>query len=118
MTRPGRRDDDVPRLPRGKGLRLSTSQIIRIVMVAVALIALITLQKPCASSVGKFVTSFGNPDAAIRILDAGPDAGGEILRGDMTPAELAAAIERARERAGLTADAGLAADAAASADAR
>lgn len=78
-------------------MKFSFGQIVRIVMVATALIALIVLQKPCARSVSKFVTSFGEPDAAlIRLVDGGVDAGGVLLRGDMTPAEIEAAINRER----------------------
>ncbi len=92
------RDPDVPKLPRGKGMSFSLGQIVRIVAVATALIALIVLQRPCATSVSKFVTSFGEPDAAVR-PDARPiDAGGVMLRGDMTPAELEEAINRERQR--------------------
>ena len=91
-----RRDPDVPKLPRGRGMTFSFGQIVRIVAVATALIALVVLQKPCAKNVSKFVTSFGEPDAAVRIPDASIDAGGTILRGDMTPAELEAAINRER----------------------
>lgn len=91
-------------------MKFSMGQIVRIVGVATALIALIVLQKPCAKSMSKFVTSFGDEDAAVRRIDAGVDAGGVMLRGDMTPAELEAAIDRER---GTIVDAGAgAADAA------
>jgi hypothetical protein len=88
-------------LPRGKGLTLSMGQIVRIVMVAVALVALIALQRPCADNVSKFVTSFGEPDAAVAPLDGATAElpQGEMLRGNMTEAELAAAIARARQNA-------------------
>jgi hypothetical protein len=77
-------------------MKFSFGQIVRIVGVATALIALIVLQKPCAKSVSKFVTSFGNEDAAVIRLDASVDAGGVMLRGDMTPAELEEAINKER----------------------
>lgn len=93
------RDPGVPKLPRGKGLSLSLGQIVRIVAVATALLALIVLQKPCAKSVSKLVTSFGETDAGLRYVDAGVDAGGTMLRGDMTPAELQEAIEKEKNRA-------------------
>lgn len=108
-------DDDVPRLPRGRGMALSFGQIVRIVMVATALIALIVLQKPCARSVSKLVTSFDNSDAGVRLID-GPGAApppvrleGELLHGNMTPEEMQAAIERERARASLP-DAGVGVD--------
>lgn len=83
-------------------MTFSFGQIVRIVAVATALIALIVLQRPCARNVSKFVTSFGEPDAAVRLIDAGPtgtiDAGGVLLRGDMTPKELEEAINREKSR--------------------
>jgi hypothetical protein len=81
-------------------MKFSFGQIVRIVAVATALIALIALQRPCARNVSKFVTSFGEPDAAVRVRDAGAniDAGGVLLRGDMTPAELEEAINREKSR--------------------
>ncbi len=101
-------DDDVPRLPRGRGLRFSTNEIVRIMVVATALVALIVLQKPCANSMSKFVTSFGEVDAGL--IDAAPVAPaipeGVRLRTDMTPAELQAAIEAARAADTVRVDAG------------
>ena len=103
-------DDDVPRLPRGRGFRFSTNEIVRILVVATALVALLVLQKPCARSVSKFVNSFAEVDAGV----ASPDAmlapiEGVRLRTDMTPAELQAAIESARRPdAGAALDAGVA----------
>ena len=88
------RDPDVPKLPRGRGMKFSLGQIVRILLVATALVALIVLQKPCSKSVSKFVTSFGDEDAAVRRIDAAVDAGGVLLRGDMTPEEREAAIRR------------------------
>jgi hypothetical protein len=103
------RDPDVPKLPRGRGMKFSLGQIVRILMVATLLVALIVLQKPCARSVSKLVTSFDDVDAAVRHIDANVDAGGVILRGDMTPAELEAAINKERGiDAGVAVDAGAA----------
>ena len=108
-------DDDVPRLPRGRGITLSTAQLVRIVMVAVALVALIALQKPCANSVSRFVTNFAPTDAGV--ARAQPDAGpapddpapdGVMLHGSMTPAELDAAIARARASGAAPVDGGAA----------
>lgn len=86
-------------------MKLSFPMIIRIVVVAVALISLIVLAKPCSKAVSNFVVGFGNPDAAMRIPDAGsalPE--GVILRGDMTPEQIKAAVEaeQARVRAATT----------------
>lgn len=54
-------DTQVPRLPRGRGIRLSFPEILRILMVAVLLIAVITLREPCADSVGVFIEAFEPP---------------------------------------------------------
>ena len=102
--------DDVPRIPRGRGLRLTTAQVVQVVMVATALVAVILLQKPCARSVSRFVNSFDPADAGVARTDAVVPEG-VILRGDMTPAELAAQIAKARAAAGLDRDGGVALDA-------
>lgn len=103
-------DDDVPRLPRGRGLSFSFAEILRILVVATALIALLVLQKPCAKSVSQFVTGFGPKDAGVSppAVDAAVMPSGVILRADMTPEQQAAAIAAAR---GQGLDAGVATDA-------
>jgi hypothetical protein len=90
-------------------MALSFGAIVRIVMVAVALIALIVLQKPCAKSVSKFVTSFSE-DAGVRLPDAGAPAGpspdaGISLRG-LTPEQQQQAIQRELDRARAASDSG------------
>lgn len=102
-------EEPVPRLPRGRGMKLSFPMIVRIVVVAVSLIALIVLAKPCSRAVSNFVVGFGNPDAAVRIPDAAPaPIEGTMLRSDMTPEEIKAAVERERARAsGAASDAGV-----------
>lgn len=57
--------DEVPKLPRGKGLRLRPADLFRIGMVAVLLLCVLALGQPCADSVAGFVDSFAPPpDAA------------------------------------------------------
>lgn len=92
---------------------MSLTEIVRIVMVATGLIALLVLQKPCAHSVSKFVTDFGAPDAGAIGRDGGsPDAlQGVRLRADMTPEQMAAAIALAKAVAGVATDGGAALDA-------
>lgn len=94
-------DDDAPRLPRGGTFKLSAPELVRIAMVATALVALLVLQRPCADSLSKFVLSFDGTDAGVGdagAIDAGATAApvGVHLRTDMTPAELEAAIAAAR----------------------
>jgi hypothetical protein len=50
----------VPRLPRGRGLRLSGPQLVRIVATVFLLVFLIVVQRPCANAVSTFVTGFGS----------------------------------------------------------
>ncbi|MBK9032902.1 MAG: hypothetical protein IPL61_16790 [Myxococcales bacterium] len=101
MARRPHPDEDVPRLPRGRGLSFSMSEVVRILVVATGLAALLILQKPCADSVSKFVTSFSPVDAGAGAADAGAAAipTGVRLRTDMTPAEIEAAIRAARGEA-------------------
>jgi hypothetical protein len=58
-------DDPVPRLSRGRGLRMRTPDLVRIGMFATLLVCLIALGRPCADGMAGFVESFSPPpDAA------------------------------------------------------
>ncbi len=108
-------DEPVPRLPRGRGIRLSRPELFRVAGLAILLVFLLVTQRPCADAVSRFVTSFDDGSAASRPLprpgtvdlpaggggsDLGSDLGRyERLRPGMTDAEIKAAIERARARA-------------------
>jgi hypothetical protein len=104
-------DEPVPRLPRGRGMRLSRPELFRIAGLAILLVFLVVAQRPCADAVSRFVTSFGDQGSAAAPLPrpgtvdlpasgAGSDVGRyEQLRPGMTEAELKAAIDRARARA-------------------
>jgi hypothetical protein len=111
-------DDDVPRLPRGRGLRLSGPQLFRIAGTVILLVFLVVIQRPCADAVSKFVTGFGSSgdrgSAAATMPRPGKvdvpasSAGGsdapeleryEHLRPGMTDQEVKAVIERARRKA-------------------
>ncbi len=94
-------DDDAPRLPRGGTFKLSVPELVRIAMVATALVALLVLQRPCADSLSKFVLSFDGTDAGVGDGAAGDPGAAAVpvgvhLRTDMSPAELEAAIAAAR----------------------
>ena len=112
----GHDDDDgepVPRLPRGRGLRLSVPELLRIAVLAILLVFLIVTGRPCANAVSRFVTSFGDQGSAAKAMprpdnvDVPGSAAGsgsglegyERLRPGMTDDEVKAAIERARARA-------------------
>lgn len=123
-TRGGVNGPAVPRLPRGRGLRLSRIELLRIAGLTFVLVFLVVTQRPCANAVSRFVTSFGDSGSASATLPrpgtvdvpagsaASPAAAGsagsagsdadpyEHLRPGMTEAEIKAAIDRARARAG------------------
>jgi hypothetical protein len=93
------RDPDVPRLPRGKGFKLSFGEIVRIGLTATMLIAVLVLAKPCADAVGRFVASFDPPDAqpAAPPPTQKTPAGYVHLTPNMTPQQIQEAIGAARD---------------------
>jgi hypothetical protein len=110
-------DEPVPKLPRGRGLRLSRIELMRIAMTLAVLIALVVLMKPCSQAVSGFVMGFdGSGSSAAKAMpkpgtvDVPPTPGSddsldqyERLRPGMTDAELKAAIERAKAAAAAAA---------------
>ncbi len=101
-------DEPVPRLPRTRGFKLSMQQLVRIGLTGALLVLVIAIQRPCADSVSKFVTGFGEEGSAASMPRPGavepPSGRGsaadyEQLRPDMTEAEIKAAIERSKARA-------------------
>ncbi|MGE0545651.1 MAG: hypothetical protein AB7O24_09800 [Kofleriaceae bacterium] len=124
-------DEPVPRLPRGRGIKLSGPQLMRIAITLMLLIALLVMHRQCADSVSKFVTGFGDqgsgsatpspvlrpgevdqPSTAPAVGSAGDY---ELLTPNMTEAEQRAAIDRARAKAAAQSPAGSASSAAGSA---
>jgi len=121
-------DEPVPRIPRGRGMKLDGAMIARIGMTLALLVMIIVTAKPCANATSKFVTGFeeegsgkaqtqmpkpGNVDVLPE--DKGSAADYERMGG--TDAEQRAAFERAKakaaaraaERAGSAAGSGSAA---------
>jgi hypothetical protein len=102
-------DDDVPRLPRGRGLKLDTAMILRIAMTVALLVMIIVTARPCANATSKFVTGFDEQGSASSALpkpgtvdEPVPEpasADYETLDPNMSEAELKAAIERAKQKA-------------------
>lgn len=105
--------DEVPRLPRGRGITLSRPQLVRILGLIAVLVVLLMMQRPCSHAVSSFVTSFGEQGSAAA-QPAGPPAtsgsgsaagsGAELeryerLRPGMTDDEVKAVIDRARVKA-------------------
>jgi hypothetical protein len=106
--------DDVPKLPRGRGLRLSRPQMVRIAGTLLLLVFLIAMQRPCADAVSGFVTGFGDQGSAavqmpkpgnvdMPVGSAGAGSGSDVqferLRPGMTEDEIKAVIDRARAKA-------------------
>ena len=102
-------DEPVPRLPRTRGFKLSGPQLVRIGLTVGLLVLVIAVQRPCADSVSKFVTGFGEdgsattkmpkPGAVDQPSGRGSATDYEQLRPDMTEAEIKAAIERSKAKA-------------------
>lgn len=94
--------DEVPKLPRGSFIKfLRWGDVVRILMLATFLVAIIVLRKPCAEGTANFVKSFEAP------IDAGPapkpvDAGMKLIRltGDESEAELRKKLGREKADAG------------------
>jgi hypothetical protein len=67
-TRGGRGDPDgdepVPRLPRGRGLKFSTPELFRIILLGIMLVAVVVLARPCAAGMSNLIEMFEpEPDA-------------------------------------------------------
>lgn len=98
--------DVVPKLPRGRGLKLSGPAIFRILLTVITLVGVVFLTRPCADSVSGFVMGMdgsngGSAGAAQKMPKPGTvdqPQQFEQLRPDMTEAELKAAVERAKAR--------------------
>lgn len=58
-------DPDVPRLPRGRGVKVGPAHIFRILMVAGMLVMILVMRRPCADAIGNFVAQFDTPDAGV-----------------------------------------------------
>jgi hypothetical protein len=100
-------DEPVPKLPRGRGLKFSGPEIFRILMTLVALIGVLVLARPCATSVSNFVMGYSGSDTASKMPKPGVEppapAPGELdtyehLRPGMSDEEMKAAIERAKAK--------------------
>ena len=99
-------DETVPRLPRGRGFRLSSGALLKVALTGALLVMLIVVQRPCADSVSKFVTGFDElGSASVAMPKPGTvDVGSgsqhfEHIGPNMTEAERTAAIQRELDRA-------------------
>ncbi len=98
-------EEEVPKLPRGRGFKFSGPEIFRIVMTLGLLIAIIALAGPCSRAVSTFVMRFDNGSNAGSAMPKPdnvtpqPEVKGVMIRGDMTDEERRQAIEKARAEA-------------------
>ena len=61
----GERDSEpVPKLPRGRGLKLTGPEIFRILITGAMLVAVLVLAKPCGNAMSNFVMGFDNNGSA------------------------------------------------------
>ncbi len=95
--------EPVPKLPRGRGLKLSGPELFRIVLTLVTLVGVIVLTRPCANAVSKFVTSFDQGSDQTMPEPGNVDVPAvqqyERLEPGMSEAEIKAAIERSKANA-------------------
>lgn len=103
-------DEEVPKLPRGRGFKFSTVELFRIGFTLITLIAVMIMARPCARAVSGFVMSMdgsgsGKGKAAlpkpgtVDVPASAPEQQYERLRPGMTDEEVKAAIERSKARA-------------------
>jgi hypothetical protein len=102
-------DEPVPKLPRGRGIKLSSPEVFRILLTGGLLVAIIVLTHPCANAVSSFVTSFDNGSAGSaaaampkpdNVRPPEPDDTTYVrLRPGMTDEQVKAAIDEARAKA-------------------
>ncbi len=69
-------DEDVPKLPRGRGITLSVAQLVRILGLIAVLVFLLVMQRPCANAVSTFVTGFDGSAAKARHAGSGSAGSG------------------------------------------
>jgi hypothetical protein len=95
QSQPPADDEAVPRLPRGRGIKLSFAEIMRILMILAMLIGVLALRRPCAQSTGRFIESFEPPVDAGPVQTPGQLPAGRYIRvsGEMTEEELREKLE-------------------------
>lgn len=101
-------EEPVPKLPRGRGFRFSGPELFRIVLTLMTLIGVILLARPCSDAVSGFVMDMDGSAAKPNVakpgsVDVPQPQQYEELKPGMTEAELKAAIDRQRARAGSAA---------------
>jgi hypothetical protein len=106
--------EPVPKLPRGRGFRLSGPEMFRILITGAMLVAVLVLAKPCGKSVSTFLMKFDSTGSGSAAKHAGsgsaviapsmnalPGSAGDYveLHPGMTDEEVRQAIEKAKAKA-------------------
>ncbi|MBA3454714.1 MAG: hypothetical protein H0T42_16630 [Deltaproteobacteria bacterium] len=108
MSLPPDDDEPVPRLPRGRGIKLDGAMMVRIGMTLLLLIMILVAARPCANATSNFVNGFGDEGSAktqmpkpgnVDLLPEGNGSAGDYEMMGGTDAEQRAAFERAKAKA-------------------
>jgi hypothetical protein len=99
-------DEPVPKLPRGRGIKLGTAELFRIAITIAFLVAVIMLTKPCSQAVSTFVVGFGSGSGSGSGTGTGTGTGSgsakidpyERLTPNMTEQQVKDAIERSKAK--------------------
>jgi hypothetical protein len=117
-------DEPVPKLPRGRGLRLNGPEVFRVLITGAMLVAVLILAKPCGDAVSRFVMGMDGSGKGSAIPKPGnvdiPQLPGSAddyveLHPGMTDEQVKEAIERAKAKSHARDSAGSAARAVGSA---
>ena len=109
--------EEVPRLPRGRGLKLDGPMLFRIGVTLALLVMILLMRRPCADATSKFVTGFGDEGSGTVAkpgtidLPAGSGSGSgsgdmEYVGGSATEQEVRDAWERAKAKSRAEAGSG------------
>jgi hypothetical protein len=96
--------DDVPKLPRGRGLKYSRPELFRVALLVITLVGVVLMARPCANAMTDFVMGFEEQDRAKTMPRPGTvdrpaePQQFEQLSPDMSEEEIKAAIERSKAR--------------------
>ena len=106
--------EPVPKLPRGRGIRLSGPEMFRILITGAMLVAVLILARPCGNAVSTFLMKFDSTGSGSAAKHAGsgsaviapsmnalPGSAGDYveLHPGMTDEEVRQAIEKAKAKA-------------------
>lgn len=100
-------DEPVPKLPRGRGLRLNGPEVFRVLITGAMLVAVLILAKPCGDAVSRFVMGMDGSGKGSAIPKPGnvdipqlPGSAGDYveLHPGMTDEQVRQAIEQAKAK--------------------